>query len=68
MWADERLEVNIALGRQAIDAMWRSMVRQDIGQGQGVLAERSWYLQKAFDLVDGHLMVLGGGGGRVRWT
>ena len=42
----------MAPGRHTTDAIWRSMVRQDIGAGKRRYVEVNWDFQRAFDHVD----------------
>ena len=50
-WAAARPEVNMAPGRHTTDAIWRSMVRQDLGVGSKNFIEINGDFQKAFDFV-----------------
>ena len=51
-WTATRPEINMAPGRHTTDAIWRSMVRQDLGTGAKKFVEVNWDFQKAFDFVD----------------
>ena len=51
-WASTRLEVNMAPGRHTTDAIWRSVVRQEISEPGTMHVEWNWDLQKAFDYVN----------------
>ncbi len=50
--ARARPEVNMAPGRHTTDAMWRSVVRQEIPDTGAHNVEWNWDLQKATDHVD----------------
>ena len=52
-WASTRPEVNMAPGRHTTDAIWRSVVRQEISEPGTMHVEWNWDLQKAFDFVKG---------------
>ncbi len=54
-WSRARPEINRAPGRHTTDAIWRTMVRQSLGEDKAFL-EWTWDLQKAFDHVDRGLL------------
>ncbi len=51
-WSTARPEVNMAPERHTIDAIWRSLVRQEVAEEGTLHVEWNWDLQKAFDHVD----------------
>ena len=55
-WAAVRPEVNMAPGRHTTDAIWRSVVRQEMCDEGTMHLEWNWDLQKAFDHVDRRIL------------